>query len=99
TAGLPLGGVLGAKRGVRFPLLVSVGLCAVNLFMIAFVMPETLPKEKRVKQVQMKQANPLGALTMATRNKLITGVIACWTLLWIAHVGLQINWINVSAVA
>ncbi|CAN0521651.1 unnamed protein product, partial [Ectocarpus sp. 12 AP-2014] len=77
-----------------FPLLVSVGLCLVNLVMIAFVMPETLPDEKRVKKVDLKQANPLGAVTMATRNQLITGVFACWTLLWIAHVGLQINWIN-----
>ncbi|CAN0082112.1 unnamed protein product, partial [Ectocarpus sp. 12 AP-2014] len=94
--GLPMGGVLGAKYGVRFPLLVSVGLCLVNFVMIAFVMPETLPDEKRVKKVDLKQANPLGAVTMATRNQLITGVFACWTLLWIAHVGLQINWINVS---
>lgn len=46
--------------------------------------------------MDLKQANPLGALWMATRNKLITGMFACWTLLWIAHVGLQINWINVS---
>lgn len=50
------------------------------------------------KQVDLKQANPLGAVTMATRNQLITGVFACWTLLWIAHVGLQINWINVRPV-
>ncbi|CAM9189870.1 unnamed protein product [Ectocarpus sp. 4 AP-2014] len=92
--GLPMGGVLGAKYGVRFPLLVSVGLCLVNFAMIALVMPETLPDEKRVKKVDLKQANPLGAVTMATRNHLITGVFACWTLLWIAHVGLQINWIN-----
>ncbi|CAN0315727.1 unnamed protein product, partial [Ectocarpus sp. 8 AP-2014] len=77
-----------------FPLLVSVGLCLVNFVMIVFVMPETLPDEKRVKKVDLKQANPLGAVTMATRNQLITGVFACWTLLWIAHVGLQINWIN-----
>ncbi|CAN0196151.1 unnamed protein product, partial [Laminaria digitata] len=44
--------------------------------------------------VDLKQANPLGAVKMASRNNLITGVIACWTLLWISHVGLQINWIN-----
>ncbi|CAM9870219.1 unnamed protein product [Pylaiella littoralis] len=92
--GLPLGGVLGAKYGLRFPLLVSVGLCVLNFLMIAFAMPETLPKENRVKQVNLKQANPLGAVRMASRNKLITGIITCWTLLWIAHVGLQINWIN-----
>lgn len=49
--GLPTGGLLGAKHGVRFPLLVSVGLCVVNFLMITLVMPETLPKEKRVKQV------------------------------------------------
>lgn len=46
-----MGGVLGAKYGIRFPLLVSVALCAANFLMIAFIMPETLPKEKRVKQV------------------------------------------------
>ncbi len=49
--GLPTGGLLGAKYGVRFPLLVSVGLCVVNFLMVSFVMPETLPKEKRAKQV------------------------------------------------
>eukprot|EP00752_Nemacystus_decipiens_P011767 g10443.t1 len=96
TIGLPTGGVLGAKYGARFPLLVSVGLCLANFVMIALIMPETLPQEKRAKQVDLKQANPLGAVLLATRNKLITGVIACWTLLWIAHVGLQINWINYS---
>lgn len=70
--GLPTGGLLGAKYGVRFPLLVSVGLCVVNFLMIAFVMPETLPKEKRVKQVR-----PDDPLLCGFRR-----VCGVWTLAW-----------------
>lgn len=47
-------------------------------------------------KVDLTQANPLGAIRMATRNKLMFGVIATWMLMWVAHVGLQMNWINVS---
>ncbi|CAN0408549.1 unnamed protein product, partial [Discosporangium mesarthrocarpum] len=36
----------------------------------------------------------MGAIKMALHNKLVTGVTMCWALLWIAHSGLQINWIN-----
>ena len=46
-----MGGVLGAKYGVRFPLLVSVSLCALNFLLVAFVMPETLPESKRKTKV------------------------------------------------
>ncbi|CAN0041571.1 unnamed protein product [Ascophyllum nodosum] len=92
--GLPLGGVLGAKYGVRFPLLVSVGLCVSNFLLVSLIMPETLPAGRRKEKVDLSQANPLGAMKLASRNKLITGIVACWTLMWIAHVGLQINWIN-----
>lgn len=49
--GLPLGGILGAKFGVKFPLLISVGLCALNLTLVALVMPETLPKDRRKSEV------------------------------------------------
>ncbi|CAN0447456.1 unnamed protein product, partial [Laminaria digitata] len=45
--GLPLGGVLGAKYGVRFPLLVSMSLCALNVLLVTFIMPETLQEERR----------------------------------------------------
>lgn len=46
-------------------------------------------------QVDLTQANPLGAARLAGRNKLVTGVMVTWVLIWIAQVGFQINWINV----
>ena len=62
TIGLPLGGFLGAKYGVRFPLKVAIGICALNIFTTGLIMPESLPLLKRKESFKLKQANPLGAI-------------------------------------
>ncbi|CAN0234672.1 unnamed protein product [Ascophyllum nodosum] len=97
--GLPLGGVLGAKYGIRFPLIVSVGLCVLNVLLVSLVMPETLPEGRRKEKVDLRQANPVGAVKLASRNQLMTGIFACWAAMWVAHVGLQVNWINYTQTA
>jgi MFS transporter, DHA1 family, tetracycline resistance protein len=62
TIGLPLGGMLGARRGYRFPVMISIGLCAFNFLFTSLIMPESLPQHKRKPTVDLKQANPLGAV-------------------------------------
>lgn len=58
--GPAIGGLLG-NLGNRVPFYVAAGLSLANFVYGLLVLPESLPKEKRVR-FQIKQANPLGAL-------------------------------------
>ncbi|CAM9185923.1 unnamed protein product [Chrysoparadoxa australica] len=92
--GLPLGGIIGAKKGYIYPFIISISLCLLNALQVLLIMPETLSTTKRAKKVDWANANPWGALQMISRSKLIAGVTICWMLMWVAHAGLQINFIN-----
>jgi MFS transporter, DHA1 family, tetracycline resistance protein len=56
--GPALGGILG-EYGTRLPFYVAAGFSAVNLIYGYFVLPETLPVEKR-RAFEWSRANPLG---------------------------------------
>jgi DHA1 family tetracycline resistance protein-like MFS transporter len=59
-AGPALGGLLG-EFGPRVPFWVAAGIAAVNLVFGWFVLPETLPPEKR-RPFEWRRANPFGTL-------------------------------------
>lgn len=47
-----MGGVLAARYGIKFPLLVGAAICAANLMLVTFFMPETLPASRRREKVR-----------------------------------------------
>jgi DHA1 family tetracycline resistance protein-like MFS transporter len=58
--GPALGGLLG-ESGVRAPFFAAAGLAGLNLVYGLFVLPESLPKERR-RPFSLARANPLGTL-------------------------------------
>jgi DHA1 family tetracycline resistance protein-like MFS transporter len=61
--GPTLGGFLG-EQNIRLPFLVAAGLTAVNWLYGLFILPESLPKERRLAKFQWARANPLGSLRL-----------------------------------
>jgi MFS transporter, DHA1 family, tetracycline resistance protein len=60
--GPAIGGMIG-EYGARLPFQVAAGVAALNLIYGFFVLPETLPKEKR-RAFDWKRANPLGTFNV-----------------------------------
>ena len=58
-----LGGLLGGDD-LRLPFLAAAALTFVNFLYGLFVLPESLPPERRAKAYDWKRANPLGALRL-----------------------------------
>ena len=50
--------------GLRVPFLVAAGLCAINWVYGFFVLPESLPAERRLKTFDWRRANPVASLTL-----------------------------------
>lgn len=86
-AGPLLGGLLG-EIGLRVPFWVAAGLAIVNAAYGWFVLPESLPKDKRAHAFDWKRANPVGALTLVRSRKGLTGLVAVQGLYTIAHYSL-----------
>lgn len=62
----PASGGFLSQWGYAIPAFVSAGLSLINLFMISFLLPESLPKEKRVHHLsEAKRSHPLKGLTAA----------------------------------
>jgi MFS transporter, DHA1 family, tetracycline resistance protein len=62
THALQLGGF--HLDGLRVPFLLAAGLCAVNWIYGFFVLPESLPPERRLKTFNWRKANPVASLTL-----------------------------------
>lgn len=58
--GPAIGGVLGSVDP-RLPFFAAAGLCALNFLFGLFVLPESLPPERR-RPFELKRANPVGAI-------------------------------------
>jgi DHA1 family tetracycline resistance protein-like MFS transporter len=62
----PASGGFLSHWGYAVPAFVSAGLSLINLFMITFFLPESLPKEKRVHHLsEVKRKHPLAGLASA----------------------------------
>ncbi|MFS8085651.1 MAG: TCR/Tet family MFS transporter [Acidobacteriota bacterium] len=64
--GPALGGLLGAISP-RLPFWVAAGLALANFLYGYFILPESLPKERRSARFDLRGANPLGALKLLRR--------------------------------
>lgn len=76
-----IGGFLG-ELGPRAPFFAAAALGALNFVYGFFVLPESLPKEKR-RKFEWARANPIGTFTAFTRFPAIlaiAGAVFCWQL-------------------
>ena len=85
-----IGGLLG-QFGPRVPFLAAAALCLINCLWGYFILPESLPKEKR-RSFQWKRANPLGALVHLKKYPAISELIGSLVLVYIAAHAVQSNW-------
>jgi DHA1 family tetracycline resistance protein-like MFS transporter len=85
-----LGGVLG-QFGSRVPFFAAAGLCLINTIYGYFVLPESLPLDKR-RKFEIKRANPLGALMQLKKYPAMSGLIFTLILMYTANNGLQSTW-------
>lgn len=86
----------------RLPFLVCAGLALCNWLYGFFVLPESLPPEKRAKRFEWRKANPLGSLTLLKAHKNLLGLAGVGFLFQLAHnvlpsvfvlyMGFRYNW-------
>ncbi len=88
--GPALGGLL-AGWGVRAPFYAAAGLCLLNALYGYFVLPESLPKEKR-RRFEWKKANPFGSFQFLKKTPAIGGLAICYFLIYLAAQAVQGNW-------
>ncbi|WP_246742432.1 TCR/Tet family MFS transporter [Microvirga splendida] len=82
-AGPALGGMLGAID-LRLPFWVAAGLCLANALYGIFVLPESLPRERRT-PFAWRKANPVAALRLLRSNTEVFRVSAVLFLSNLAH--------------
>jgi DHA1 family tetracycline resistance protein-like MFS transporter len=85
-----LGGVLG-KYGTQLPFLVAAGLTFLNVLYGYFVLPESLPEERR-RAFEWSRANPIGSLKMLGRYPVIMGLVASLLFIYVAAHATQSAW-------
>jgi DHA1 family tetracycline resistance protein-like MFS transporter len=79
-----IGGFLG-EIDTRLPFKAAVVLCLTNFVYGLFVLPESLPPERRTPRFDWAHANPLGALRLLRRYPQVLGLISVLFLLAFAH--------------
>lgn len=88
--GPALGGLLG-ELGSRIPFIAAAILTALNWIYGYFVLPESLPPEKR-RKFEWKRANPIGAFLLLKRYPAIGGLVGALSLVYIAAHSVQSTW-------
>ncbi len=89
--GPALGGLLGGID-LRLPFFVSAGLALVNWLYGFFVLPESLPPEKR-DRFEWRKANPVGSLLVLGSYPLVAGLTAAFVFVVLAQRGLETVWV------
>jgi DHA1 family tetracycline resistance protein-like MFS transporter len=85
-----VGGILG-EYGSRIPFLAAAVLTFINFIYGYFILPESLPVEKR-RKFELKRANPFGSLKMLMRYPVISGMVASLMFIYIASHAVQSTW-------
>ena len=89
--GPALGGVLGTIDP-RMPFWVAAGLSLLNGLYGLFVLPESLPREKRM-PLEWRRANPAGSLQLLRSHPELSGLAVAEFLAALAHVVLPSVWV------
>jgi DHA1 family tetracycline resistance protein-like MFS transporter len=84
------GGLLGSYN-LRFPFWAAAALSLINALYGFFVLPESLPKERRAKSA-WHMANPLGSLKLFRSHRELAGLAVVITLYYLAHQSLISIW-------
>ncbi|MBB3893579.1 DHA1 family tetracycline resistance protein-like MFS transporter [Phenylobacterium haematophilum] len=82
--GPALGGFLG-DIDLRLPFFVAAALTTVNWLYGFFILPESLPPEKRVAKLDWKRANPVGSLSFLRSHNELLGLASIGFLFQLAH--------------
>ena len=86
-----LGGLLGGIN-LHLPFFVGAAVCAANATFGYFMVPESLPRERRT-PFSLSRANPFSSLKHLFGRKDIGGLIMVFALVTFAQVLLQITWV------
>ena len=87
-----LGGWLG-HYWIRLPFWVAAALSLVNFCYGLFVLPESLPKERRTARLDWRHANPLGSLVLLRRYPQVFGLAAVFFLIALAQYSLNSTYV------
>jgi MFS transporter, DHA1 family, tetracycline resistance protein len=90
--GPALGGLLGHLY-IRLPFWVAAGLSLINFCYGYFVLPESLPKERRSRRFDWRHANPLGSLLLLRRYPQVFGMAAVFFLINLAQFSLNATYV------
>lgn len=90
--GPALGGVLG-DINLRLPFWVAAVLAGCNFLYGLFVLPESLPKERRTARFEIHSAHPLGSLKLLRRYPLVLELAVVMFLVYLAHYVLQTTFV------
>jgi DHA1 family tetracycline resistance protein-like MFS transporter len=85
-----IGGSLG-QFGSRVPFFAAAGLALLNWLYGYFILPESLPKERR-RAFEWKRANPAGSLVHLRKYPVIAGLIESIVCLYLAAHAVQSTW-------
>jgi len=83
-----LGGLLGSVA-LRLPFWVAAALATCNFLYGCFILPESLPKERRSARFELRSAHPFGALKLLRRSPQVLGLAVVLFLVYLAHYVLQ----------
>jgi Arabinose efflux permease len=83
--GPALGGVLADHFGLRAPFYAAGALTLVNWLYGYFVLPESLPPEKRAKTFDWRRANPVGSLQLLRSRPGLLGLASIGFLFQLSH--------------
>ena len=96
-----LSGLLG-EIDLRLPFLVAAGLCMTNVLYGLFVLPESLPPERRSKSLDWRRATPVGSLRLLRSHRELLPLAAIgflnqianmiWGSVWVLYCAHRFGW-------
>ena len=92
TCGPALGGLLGSL-GPRIPFFAAAGLALVNWLYGYFILPESLPPEKRQSKLKFSKANPFSSINRLKTYPIIIGLAMAFLFMSFAQRGLENVWV------
>ncbi|HEU4857606.1 MAG TPA: TCR/Tet family MFS transporter [Rhodanobacteraceae bacterium] len=90
--GPALGGLLG-HISIRLPFWTAACLSLVNFCYGYFVLPESLPPERRSARLDLRHANPLGSLLLLKRYPQVFGIAAVFFLMALAQFSINSTYV------
>jgi DHA1 family tetracycline resistance protein-like MFS transporter len=100
-AGPAVGGLLGSID-LRLPFFAAAGLTLLNVLYGVFVLPESLPPERRTTRFDWKRANPMGSLTLLRSHRDLLGLASIgmlsqlamlvWPAVFVLYTGYRYGW-------